>query len=143
MGVLPTMRSDKSEILPYNFKDYYAFIGLEKLSDHPSFRMFNHWHDEVELIVPIRGHMVYSVNGELVHLDENNGVFVNSNQIHYGFSADNTDCEFVFALWHPLILCHKQYRKKLCEADYRQCGNPLYTPQPRDRLGKSNHGRCV
>lgn len=38
MGVLPTMRSDKSEILPYNFKDYYAFIGLEKLSDHPSFR---------------------------------------------------------------------------------------------------------
>ena len=43
MGVLPTMRSDKSEILPYNFKDYYAFIGLEKLSDHPSFRMFNHW----------------------------------------------------------------------------------------------------
>lgn len=105
MGVLPTMRSDKSEILPYNFKDYYAFIGLEKLSDHPSFRMFNHWHDEVELIVPIRGHMVYSVNGELVHLDENNGVFVNSNQIHYGFSADNTDCEFVFALWHPLILC--------------------------------------
>lgn len=42
MGVLPTMRSDKSEILPYNFKDYYAFIGLEKLSDHPSFRMFNH-----------------------------------------------------------------------------------------------------
>lgn len=49
--------------------------------------------------------MVYSINGELVHLDENNGVFINSNQIHYGFSADNTDCEFVFALWHPLILC--------------------------------------
>lgn len=95
MGVLPTMRSDKSEILPYNFKDYYAFIGLEKLSDHPSFRMFNHWHDAVEIIVPIRGHMVYSINGELVHLDENNGVFINSNQIHYGFSADNTDCEFV------------------------------------------------
>lgn len=85
MGVLPTMRSDKSEILPYNFKDYYAFIGLEKLSDHPSFRMFNHWHDEVEIIVPIRGHMVYSINGELVHLDESNGVFINSNQIHYGF----------------------------------------------------------
>ena len=105
MGVLLTMRSDKSEILPYNFKDYYAFIGLEKLSDHPSFRMFNHWHDAVEIIVPIRGHMVYSINGELVHLDENNGVFINSNQIHYGFSADNTDCEFVFALWHPLILC--------------------------------------
>ena len=128
MGVLPTMRSDKSEILPYNFKDYYAFIGLEKLSDHPSFRMFNHWHDAVEIIVPIRGHMVYSINGELVHLDENNGVFINSNQIHYGFSADNTDYLFhalcivdgtfiLFffltsaaggtgtALWHPLILC--------------------------------------
>ena len=31
MGKLPTMRSDNSEILPYNFKDYFVFIGTEKL----------------------------------------------------------------------------------------------------------------
>lgn len=42
MGKLPTMRSDNSEILPYNFKDYFVFIGTEKLSDHPNFCMFNH-----------------------------------------------------------------------------------------------------
>lgn len=40
MGKLPTMRSDNSEILPYNFKDYFVFIGTEKLSDHPNFCMF-------------------------------------------------------------------------------------------------------
>ena len=133
MGVLPTMRSDKSEILPYNFKDYYAFIGLEKLSDHPSFRMFNHWHDAVEIIVPIRGHMVYSINGELVHLDENNGVFRRQHRLRI--------CFCIVASAYPV--CHKQYRKKLCEADYRQCGNTLYTSQSRDRLGENNHGRCV
>ena len=32
-------------------------------------------------------------------------VFVNSNQIHYGFSDDSTDCVFIYALWHPMVLC--------------------------------------
>lgn len=105
MANIPSMRSDNSEILPYNFKDYFVFIGIEKLSDHPNFSMFNHWHEAVELIVPIHGHMIYNVNGNLINLDPNNGIFVNSNQIHYGFSYDNTDCVFIYALWHPLLLC--------------------------------------
>ena len=66
MGKLPTMRSDNSEILPYNFKDYFVFIGTEKLSDHPNFCMFNHWHDETEIIVPLKGHMTYNINGDLI-----------------------------------------------------------------------------
>ena len=41
MGKLPTMRSDKSEILPYNFKNYFVFIGTERLSDHPNRCMSN------------------------------------------------------------------------------------------------------
>lgn len=79
MGKLPTMRSDNSEILPYNFKDYFVFIGTEKLSDHPNFCMFNHWHDETEIIVPLKGHMTYNINGDLIKLSPGKGVFVNSN----------------------------------------------------------------
>lgn len=105
MGKLPTMRSDNSEILPYNFKDYFVFIGTEKLSDHPNFCMFNHWHDETEIIVPLKGHMTYNINGDLIKLSPGKGVFVNSNQIHYGFSDDSTDCVFIYALWHPMVLC--------------------------------------
>lgn len=105
MGKLPTMRSDNSEILPYNFKDYLVFIGTEKLSDHPNFCMFNHWHDETEIIVPLKGHMTYNINGDLIKLSPGKGVFVNSNQIHYGFSDDSTDCVFIYALWHPMVLC--------------------------------------
>lgn len=105
MGKLPTMRSDNSEILPYNFKDYFVFIGTEKLSDHPNFCMFNHWHDETEIIVPLKGHMTYNINGDLIKLAPGKGVFVNSNQIHYGFSDDSTDCVFIYALWHPMVLC--------------------------------------
>lgn len=85
MGKLPTMRSDKSEILPYNFKNYFVFIGTERLSDHPNRCMFNHWHDDLEIVIPLQGHMIYNINGDLIRLEPGKGVFVNSNQIHYGF----------------------------------------------------------
>lgn len=105
MGKLPTMRSDKSEILPYNFKNYFVFIGTERLSDHPNRCMFNHWHDDLEIVIPLQGHMIYNINGDLIRLEPGKGVFVNSNQIHYGFSSDDSDCVFIYALWHPMLLC--------------------------------------
>ena len=105
MGKLPTMRSDKSEILPYNFKNYFVFIGTERLSDHPNRCMFNHWHDDLEIVIPIKGHMIYNINGDLIRLEPGKGVFVNSNQIHYGFSSDDSDCVFIYVLWHPMLLC--------------------------------------
>lgn len=105
MANLPSMRSDRSEVLPYNFKSYPAFIGLEKLSDHPNNTMLNHWHEELEIILPVSGRMVYSINGTPVHIDEGTGIFVNSQQIHYGYSADGSDCEYIYAMWHPILLC--------------------------------------
>lgn len=105
MSTIPMRRADNSEILPYNFSDYYVFTGVEKLSDHPNNTMFSHWHDDVEFVVPVRGHMIYNINGDLIHLEPNKGVFINAQQIHHGYSDDDTDCEFIYALWHPLLLC--------------------------------------
>lgn len=48
--------------------------------------------------------MTYSINGELVQLSENNGIMINSRQIHYGFSAEHTECEFICLLLSPELL---------------------------------------
>lgn len=55
--------------------------------------------------MPATGISTYNINGDLIKLSPGKGVFVNSNQIHYGFSDDSTDCVFIYALWHPMVLC--------------------------------------
>ena len=105
MGKLPTMREDHSEVLPYNFNGYQVFFGLERLSDHPNSRMFSHWHEDTEFIVILSGQMLYNVSGTTVSLHPGEGLFVNAKQVHFGYSKDDEDCEFLFALWHPVLLC--------------------------------------
>jgi len=105
MSNIPKRRTDSSEIIPYNYEDYFVFIGVEKLSDHPNMTMFNHWHDDMEIMIPLRGHMMFQVNGETIRLKEGEGVLINSKQIHYAYSEDGTDCELFYLLWHPVLLC--------------------------------------
>lgn len=105
MPVLPAMRDDNSEIIPYNFDSYRVFIGTERTSDHTNMRMFRHWHDELELVIPITGEIVYCVNGDEMLLKPGSGCLINSRQIHYGYSQNGEDCEFIYCLFHPMLLC--------------------------------------
>lgn len=107
MATIPIRREDNSEILPYNFEeeDYYVFLGTEKLSDHPNNTMLTHWHTDVELMIPLKGRMKCNVGGQVIDLRPGTGVFINSQQIHYCFPVDKSDCEFIFLLWHPVLLC--------------------------------------
>ena len=57
-----------------------------------------HWHDDLELIYVLKGHMTYNINGKIVLLDKGEGIFVNSRQLHFGYSADGTDCDYICIL---------------------------------------------
>lgn len=48
--------------------------------------------------------MTYNVNGRLIELEEGSGILVNSYQLHYGFSAEHNECEFVCILLSPELL---------------------------------------
>lgn len=48
--------------------------------------------------------MTYNVNGKLMELEENSGIMVNSRQLHYGFSAEHNECEFICILLSPELL---------------------------------------
>ena len=41
--------------------------------------------------------MSYNVNGTIVRLGEGEGIFVNARQLHYGFSEERTECDFLCA----------------------------------------------
>lgn len=48
--------------------------------------------------------MTYNVNGRLIELEEDSGIMVNSRQLHYGFSEEHNECEFICILLSPELL---------------------------------------
>ncbi len=102
-------RADGSEKVRYDYDGYFAYIRRGLLSGYPDFAADSHWHDDPEFISVLSGGMDYNVNGEILHLHAGQGIMVNARQIHYGFSAEHSECEFYCVLLHPMLLCTSQY----------------------------------
>lgn len=105
-------KNDKSENIYYNTPDFPVYVHQGTLSSYPNFSAISHWHDDIELIFVQSGHMEYNVNGITVTLKEGEGIFVNTRQLHYGFSANFEECVFICILLHPLLLCSSPYVEK-------------------------------
>ena len=82
------MRDDRSEKVRYDYTDYPIYIRRALLSSYPGYAAPTHWHDDIEFIAVLSGEMQYNVNGEIVTLAENEGIFVNARQMHFGFSPN-------------------------------------------------------
>lgn len=100
---------DNSEKVQYNTDDYPVYVRRDVLSTYPNYTAVSHWHDDVELIAILSGHMIYNVNGEATRLDAGNGIFVNARQLHYGYSDDRSECIFICVIFHPMLLCASRY----------------------------------
>ncbi len=99
------LKDDRSEIVHYDFEDYPIYIRKALLSSYNNFEAPLHWHDDIEFIAVLQGEMNYNINSEIITLMQNEGVFVNSRQLHCGFSKAKTECDFICVLIHPLMLC--------------------------------------
>ncbi len=107
------VNSDYSEKVQYDNPDYPIFAKRLFLSSYPDYAAPSHWHDDTELIAVLSGKMRYNINGKTISLSKGEGVFVNSRQIHFGFSEGNTECEFLCVLFHPMLICaNKAYEKE-------------------------------
>ncbi len=100
---------DYSENINYNNKEYPVYIKKTFLSQYPNYSCISHWHEDLEFIFVLSGHMNYNINGTIVDITEQNGILVNSKQFHYGYSCDFTECEFICILFQPLLLCTNEY----------------------------------
>ncbi len=99
------MKDDRSEIVHYDFADYPIYVRKAQLSSYANFEAPPHWHDDLEFLAVLQGEMQYNINGEIVTIRQNEGIFVNAGQLHYGFSKQKTECTFLCILIHPLLLC--------------------------------------
>lgn len=103
--VLIELKDDRSEKIRYDYSDYPIYIRRGLLSEYPNYTAPSHWHDDIELIAVLSGEMQYNVNGEIMTLRKNEGILVNSRQLHFGFSSEHKECNFICVLLHPLMLC--------------------------------------
>ena len=99
------LKDDRSEKVKYDYTDYPIYIRRELLSSFSGHAAPAHWHDDIEFIAVLSGEMQYNVNGEIITMTENEGIVVNARQMHFGFSAEKKECDFICILLHPLMLC--------------------------------------
>lgn len=104
-----TINMDSSETVAYNNPLFPAYVMHDFLSSYPDYSAVSHWHKDLEFIVIRKGSMTYNVNGELIDLTEGNGIMVNSRQLHYGFSAEHRECEFICTLLSPELLSGNEW----------------------------------
>lgn len=106
------VNKDLSENVYYLSDNFPAYIGKNALSEYPGYLGFNHWHPDVEFMAIISGKMRYNINGEIMMLQEGDAVFINSKQMHYGFSDNYQECIFVCVTLNLSLLETSQYVKE-------------------------------
>ena len=100
---------DFSETVAYNNPLFPAYVVYGFLSSYPDYSSISHWHKDLEFILIKKGAMTYNVNGSLIDLEEDSGIIVNSRQLHYGFSAEHNECEFICILLSPELLLENSW----------------------------------
>lgn len=93
--------SDFSEILPYPIPDFPLFAGFGYLEAKNQYAVGCHLHPDFEFSLVLLGSMDYFINGENVHLNEGDGVFVNSQRLHYNYSREQTVTKYLVITLSP------------------------------------------
>lgn len=94
---------DASEIVRYDEVGIPLSIREGLLSAYPNHRALCHWHEDIEWVYIRSGQMNYYMNGKRVLLNTGEALMVNSRQMHYGYSKNGQDCDFIRILCHPKI----------------------------------------
>lgn len=100
-----TVMQDGSERIHYQDPSIPIYVRRGDLRSLSNMSALCHWHEDTELLMPLRGYLAYNVNGTRVTVQEGNAIFVNARHMHYGFSADGTDCEYICITFRPQLLC--------------------------------------
>ena len=96
---------DGSENIRYQEPAVPIYVCKGDLAGMTNMSALCHWHEDVELLMPLKGYLRYNVDGTVVTVQEGNAIFVNARHMHYGFSGDGTDCEYICITFRPQLLC--------------------------------------
>lgn len=136
MNSFLNLNKDGSEQVKYDFLEFPVYIRSDLLSHYPNYSAESHWHDDIEFLYVLSGELIYSVNGQNILITEGNGIFINCRQLHYGFSPDYSECEFICFLLHPMLLCSSYSVEKIYVLPLlSNCNFPYYLLKTSDKLG--------
>ena len=107
-----TVMQDGSEQIHYRDPSIPIYVSRGNLKTFPGMAALCHWHEDVEFLLALEGHLSYSVNGRQIRIPQGNAIFVNARQMHYGFSADGSDCQYICITFRPQLLCANEEIKK-------------------------------
>lgn len=100
---------DGSERIHYQDPTVPIYITRGDLKHMTNMAALCHWHEDVELLLPYNGYLSYNVNGHQLLIAEGNAIFVNTRQMHYGYTTDGTNCEYYCICFKPELLCGHRY----------------------------------
>lgn len=95
---------DASEFVYYNNPAIPLYVVHGDLISFENLRALCHWHEDVEFLLPLKGHLAYRVNETDYRIETGQCIFVNSRQLHYGYSIDGSDCFYICILFKPSLL---------------------------------------
>ncbi|MCR4690752.1 MAG: AraC family transcriptional regulator [Lachnospiraceae bacterium] len=104
MGLI-VKNDDGSEIVNYDDPAFPSYIYDGWVAPKVTWEKVPHYHEDIEILTVKEGKMAYSVNGKTLLLNAGDTIVVNSNQIHYSMSVDDTVAKYVIFVVHPAILC--------------------------------------
>jgi AraC-like DNA-binding protein len=100
------------EDVPYTSAHLPIYSVVGRLSSFLGQRAECHWHQDLEFIVILEGEMIYHINDHVYPLGEGDGIFVNTNRLHFGAAGEPShprECVFLCLLLHPSLLCAHPY----------------------------------
>ena len=110
------VNSDRSENVRYSYTDIPIGFFRGRQSAYANGSVPVHWHEDIELLVPNEGELVYNINGKLVKVVPGEGILINSRRIHSAHLEDMRDCYYNILIFHPMVLCvSKEVEQKVVQ----------------------------
>ncbi|MDO5572731.1 MAG: AraC family transcriptional regulator [bacterium] len=81
-------------------------IGIHRLhySGEDDVFFYLHWHSEIEFFIVQRGAVVFTIEDQEYILNENEGIFVNANELHMARSHNGMECQCCALVFQPVVL---------------------------------------
>ncbi|SER82363.1 AraC family transcriptional regulator [Lachnobacterium bovis] len=90
--------------IKYNRPEVPLHISEQNISSFPSNHTIPHWHEDFELLRILSGEMHCKINTKVINLRKGDCIFINSSQMHFLYSKNNTECSYECINLHPSLI---------------------------------------
>lgn len=103
------LKQDHLEVIPYPSPRMSVRSYRGRLHEYPDHQVPAHWHNDLEFLVIESGGGVYRINGKDYPLQAGQGLFINYNRMHAGFSPSDADFTYSVLQIRPSLLADNFY----------------------------------